>query len=251
MLGKTQNKHNHKLSRGNKQTDKYQKYGFRNGTDGIFRHRAMRLAVPILSITGVLTISFPGRVDAIFSRRTNNYRVCAGRLVNNDISPEAASQACAKALYPGRLSACVNKVVKQTQLEAKDVLSSCQESRRPEDLATCVVGINKNNKEAVDPEVLNFCGRSLLPARFAECVTGLRSEIDLAPTQAMKTCIDASDPITGFLPSFIPANEQTSEPVPSLEPDRNAPNTPITPSTPNNPSTPNDPSVPNNSPSSN
>ena len=247
MLGKANNKYIFKLFSSNKQTDKYQKYGLMSAMDGIFRSKAMRLAAPILSITGVLTISFPGRVDAVFNRQTNNYRACAGRLVNNDISPEAASQACAKALYPGRLSVCVTKIVKQTELEAKDALASCEQARRPRDLATCVVGISKNNKEAVDPEVFNFCGSSLLPVRFAQCVVGLQSEIDLASTEAMETCIDASDSIAGVLPSFRPANQENPEPTPSLETDPTTPNTPDNSSTPNNSSTPDNSSTPNDS----
>ncbi|MEO0969346.1 MAG: hypothetical protein AAFX80_13715, partial [Cyanobacteria bacterium J06639_18] len=71
---------------------------------------------------------------------------------------------------------------------------------RPQELASCVVGISRNSKESADPEVLSFCDRSLLPVRFAQCVVGLRSEIDLVPTQAMETCIDASDPITNISP---------------------------------------------------
>lgn len=196
MLGKSNKKYIVNLFSGDRYTSGGRKYDSKSMTSRVFRHKAMRLAIPMLSITGVLAISFPGRVDAVFSRSTNNYRACAGRLVSNDISPEAASKACAKALYPRRLSVCLTKIVKQTKLDAKDALTSCEEARRPEDLASCVVGISKNNKEAVDPEVLNFCGRSLLPVRFAQCVVGLRSEIDLAPTQAMETCIDASDPVT-------------------------------------------------------
>lgn len=195
MLGKSDKKYIVNLLSNNTRPDRDTKYNSINIASGVFRHKVMRFAIPILSIAGVLAISFPGRVDAVFSRQTNNYRGCAGRLVSNDVSPEAASRACAKALYPQRLSACLTKIVKQTQLEAKDALTPCEEARRPEELASCVVGISKNNKEAVDPEVLNFCGRSLLPVRFAQCVVGLRREIDLAPTQAMETCIDASDTV--------------------------------------------------------
>ncbi|KST63013.1 hypothetical protein BC008_11810 [Mastigocoleus testarum BC008] len=167
---------------------------------GMLLHKLMKIAVPVLSVAGVVVISFPSPADAVFSRQTNGYRVCAGRLVNSNVSPEAASKACARALYPQRLSTCLTKIVKQTQLEAKDALASCEKARRPEELASCVVGISRNSKESVDPEVLNFCDRSLLPIRFAQCVVGLRSEIDLVPTQAMETCIDASDPITNISP---------------------------------------------------
>ncbi len=200
MFSKSNKEYILNLFSSNKHTDTNQKYDLRSTTHGILRYKVMRLAIPMVSIAGILAISFPSRVDAVFSRQTNNYRACAGRLVNNNISPEDASQACAKALYPGRLSQCLTKIVKHTKLEAKNALVSCQEARRPQDLASCVVGISKNNKEAIDPEILNFCGRSLLPVRFAKCVVGLRSEIDLAPTQAMETCIDASDPITNVSP---------------------------------------------------
>ncbi len=183
-----------------KNTEEQQKYNFNDMGTGMLLQKVMKVAVPVLSVAGIVAISFPSPVDAVFSRQTNSYRVCAGRLVNNNVSSEAASKACARALHPRRLSKCLTKIVKQTQLEAKDALASCEKARRPEELASCVVGISRNSKESADPEVLSFCDRSLLPTRFAQCVVGLRSEIDLVPTQAMETCIDASDPITNISP---------------------------------------------------
>jgi hypothetical protein len=48
-------------------------------------------------------------------------------------------------------------------------------------------------------------------------VVGLRAEIDIAPPQALETCIDASDRVSGFLPTFIPSTAQPTQSRPSFE----------------------------------
>jgi len=114
------------------------------------------------------------------------------------ITGQAASQSCATALRPRELSSCVAKINKLTQITPVDALSACQQARRPQDLATCVVSISKSYQGSANPATLTSCGRSLLPVSFAECVVGLRRAVDLTPTQAFTTCIDASQGSSGF-----------------------------------------------------
>lgn len=201
------------------------------------------LTAPVLAMTGWLAMSLPSTAQTATYR--NDFRVCAARLLSVSITAEAASLACAMALRPSDLSSCVTRIERQTQIASVDALSSCTQVRRPEELATCVVGISLNTQEAVNPGVLNYCSRSLLPVRFAQCVVGLRAEIDFSPTQVMNSCIDASDKITGVLPSFIPTTTQPSQfgpiqpiqtPQPNIPNPGNIPNSENTPQTPLNPS---------------
>ncbi|NJM70338.1 MAG: hypothetical protein HC862_08965 [Scytonema sp. RU_4_4] len=196
------------------------------------------LAAPVFAVAGWFAMTSSSM--AVTATYRNDFRVCAGRLLSVGIAADAASQACAAALRPGDLSTCVIKIGRQTQIAASDALTTCRQARRPEEVASCVVGINKYTREAVSPEVLNYCGRSLLPVRFAQCVVGLRAEVDFASTQAMETCIDASDRISGFLPSFVPSNRQPTEFRPTFEstPAPSAPSqTPAAPTqSPTNPS---------------
>jgi hypothetical protein len=179
----------------------------------------IKLTAPVLAVLGSLGMSLPSA--AVTASYNNDYRVCAARLLSVGVAAETASQACATALRPRDLSACVIRIEERTQIPASDAVATCREVRRPENLATCVVGISQNSQEAVNPVVLDYCRRSLLPERFAECVVGLRAEIDFAPTQAMEACIDASDRVSGFLPSFILG------PTPPFELRRNLDTTPI------------------------
>jgi hypothetical protein len=196
--------------------------------------KAIKLVAPVIAIAGWLAM--PLQSMAVTATYRNDFRVCAGRLLSVGVTAEAASQACGTALRPRDLASCVANIQRQTQIPASDVLSTCRQARRPEQLASCVVGINRYSRETVNPSVLNYCGRSLLPERFAECVVGLGAEIDFATTQAMETCIDASDRISGFLPSFIPATSQPTEFSPTYQPTpvpgTSIPETPI-PGTPN------------------
>ncbi|ARV60420.1 hypothetical protein BZZ01_18875 [Nostocales cyanobacterium HT-58-2] len=173
------------------------------------------LSVPVFAVTGWFAMTSVSM--AVTATYRNDFRVCAGRLLSVGVTAEAASQACAAALRPGDLSSCVTRIGRQTQIAAPDALTTCRQARRPEQVADCVVGISRYTRETANPAVLNYCGRSLLPVRFAQCVVGLRAEIDLAPTQALDTCIDASDRISGFLPSFIPSTAQPTEIKPTYE----------------------------------
>ena len=189
-----------------------------------------------LAVAGWLAMTLPLTAATIPSSYRNQYRGCAGRLLSVGISAEAAASACAEALRPKDLSRCVVEIEQQTELAAEDALSSCRQVRRPNELASCVVGISRNQEEAI-PSVLNYCGRSLLPVRFAECVVGLRVEADFAPTDAMDTCIDASDPLGEVAPNFVPGNQTPlSEPnsIP-LGPEEQTPLIQPAPSTPSVP----------------
>lgn len=173
------------------------------------------LVLPLLAVAGWVAMSSPS--VAVTASYYNDYRVCAARLLSVGITAEGASQACATALRPSDLSACVYRIQKQTQIPATDALSPCRQARRPLDLSTCVIGINQYTKEAVNPGVLGYCGRSLSPVSFAQCVVGLRAEIDFATTQAFESCIDAGDRVSGFLPSFIPAPNRGVEFKPTFD----------------------------------
>ncbi|MEM7553750.1 MAG: hypothetical protein AAF378_06560 [Cyanobacteria bacterium P01_A01_bin.84] len=187
--------------------------------------KIIRFATPVLAMTGILLTSLSDVSHAVLRRKVNDFRACAGRLVNVGITAEAASRNCARALRPNDLSLCVTKIKKQTQIESVNALSACSQSRRPEDLATCAIGISKTTPADTNVAILEYCGRSLLPVRFAKCVVGLKVEIDLSPNQAMETCIDASDRVTGVLPSFAPVSPpapstfQITPEVPAVEPE--------------------------------
>jgi hypothetical protein len=173
------------------------------------------LIVPVLAIAGWLTTILPN--TAIAASYSNDYSVCAGRLLNVGVTAESASQGCAAALRPKDLAACVVSIKKQTQIAATDALSYCGKARRPKELATCVVGVSLSTKEEANPAVLDYCGRSLLPVRFGQCVVGLRSQIDIPPTQALDTCINANDSIVGASSLSAPTTIIPTGSNPSIE----------------------------------
>ncbi|MEM1393549.1 MAG: hypothetical protein AAGG00_09705 [Cyanobacteria bacterium P01_H01_bin.150] len=164
-----------------------------------------KLTIPVLAMAGIFSTALPSNaIRNPFRRNQNEYKVCAARLLSVGIPAEAASNACAAALRPKEVSACVGQIQRKTQIPATDSLSFCGEARRPNDLATCVVGIGTQSQETFNPLILSYCSRSLLPVKFAQCVVGLRSEIDFSPTQAMDNCISASDRISNVVPLSRP-----------------------------------------------
>ncbi len=158
-----------------------------------------------------------------------DYRLCAYQLLKTGITEENASKACADALYPQDVSACVIKIERKTKLAPENILNTCEKARRPKELAQCVNGISHNLEESVKSAALDYCGRSLLPVRFAGCVVGLRAEIKLEPIKAMDTCIDASDLISNTEPTFIPAGQEPQKVVPNFEIQPTPENTETTP----------------------
>ncbi len=149
-----------------------------------------RLCASQLAIAGILTMAIP---PAPATASSNEFKTCAAELLRANISRNRAAAVCAEALYPEDLSLCVLKINAQTPIIADDALYGCQRVRRPLELASCVVDINRHTS---NPEVLlafDRCRRSLLPLRFSECVIGLSREIDFSSTEALETCIAAED----------------------------------------------------------
>lgn len=177
-----------------------------------FKARMIRLIAPVLAVGGSIVMSMPSMAGTY-----NDYRACAGRLLGIGVSEDAASQACAGALRPTDLSACVVFIDERTEISTNDALNTCTKARRPKELATCVVSVSKNTQEAINPDVLNYCGRSLLPVRFAECVIGLRSETKLDPNQVLNTCIDGSDRISSFAPASVSPIQPPAQFNPNFE----------------------------------
>jgi hypothetical protein len=214
MLGKRKSKDTHTLGQKAGHTAQHLERSADALKAVIFRATA-GLAIPVFAVTGWFAMTSSGL--AVTPTYGNDFRLCAGRLLSVGVAAQPASQACAEAVRPSDLAGCVTGIGRQTQIAASEALASCRQARRPEELGSCVVGISRYSREAVGPEVLNYCGRSLLPVRFAQCVVGLRAEVDFAPTQAMEACIDASDKVSGFLPSFIPSNRQPTDFRPTFE----------------------------------
>lgn len=107
-----------------------------------------RLAVSLLAVAGWLGPSLPSLAleDIPTSRYRNAYRNCAGRLLRVGVSAEAATTACAGALYPPDLARCVVQIEEQTEIAAADALSTCRLVRRPIDLARCAITISDNTE---------------------------------------------------------------------------------------------------------
>jgi hypothetical protein len=154
--------------------------------------------VPVVTVVGLLTSMLPSQAVIVIESYGNDYRACAARLVSVGVTAQAAAEGCSTALRPRDLSACVATIKKQTTIDPTEAFNPCRQARRPEELAACVVGISRNTNNAINPDVLSYCGRTLLPVTFAKCVVGLRKEIDLAPSQALDTCIDASNRSVGI-----------------------------------------------------
>lgn len=136
------------------------------------------------------------------SALASNFGACASSLLESGISSDDAGVACADALEPTVLSACVAKIERETEITGQEALRACYRVRRPEELASCVVDID-NNLDSADVAnlALDNCRRSLLPERFANCVVGLnRSISEFSGTEAIATCISAESFPTELFP---------------------------------------------------
>ena len=129
------------------------------------------------------------------SATASSFDACASRLLSSGISQENAGIACADALEPKQLSACVDKIQGRTPIAGEDALTACYRVRRPKELASCVVEIGNNiDSTEIATLALDNCRRSLLPERFADCVVGLNDTIsELSAPEAIATCISAED----------------------------------------------------------
>jgi hypothetical protein len=182
----------------------------------------IRLLAGQLAVAGWLGMSLPSPAATIPTASNRNaYRLCASRVVGAGASAEAAANACAGALNPPDLGRCVTQIRGNTEIAVEEALANCRQVRRPIELGRCVVGISGNTQGQPVPGVLDYCSRSLLPVRFAECVVGLGREVNIAPPQAMETCISASDRPLEFDPSFIPIGQ--TPPEQQLNPDLTQP----------------------------
>ena len=132
----------------------------------------------------------------------SNFDACASSLLESGISGDDAGIACADALEPTVLSACVATIERETAITGQEALTACYRVRRPEELASCVVDID-NNLDSADVAnlALDNCRRSLLPERFADCVVGLNSSIsEFSGNEAIATCISAEEFPTELFP---------------------------------------------------
>ncbi len=182
------------------------------------KNRFMPRATSPLVMLGMLAMAIPSPAIAFnwSNIESNEYRVCAARLLTTGIVPEIAAISCARALHPKDLGGCVLSIHRKTDITAQDALLTCREVQRPLDLATCVVDISRKTQRADPPVVLDTCRRSLLPIRFSECVVGLSRKIELTPNQAMAACIDGSDRPHDFYPPLPPSNQSVVPPGPDL-----------------------------------
>ncbi len=174
----------------------------------LLSHSALQVAA-----LGLLAWSLP--VPPAVAASRNNYEKCASRLLNAGIAPAAIPGSCASALHPEELASCVVKINRRTNIKAEDALDTCKRVRRPDELATCVVDISKQTQAPMASAVLDNCRRSLLPARYSECVVGLSRKIEVLRAQAMAACIEAGDRIGEFDPSFVPQNQLPASPAPT------------------------------------
>jgi hypothetical protein len=121
------------------------------------------------------------------------FDACASSLIDSGIKVDQAATACADALEPKDLSACVEKIKNNTAIAGEEALQACYRVRRPAELASCVTSINDQAGGGENTKIaLNNCRSSLLPERYADCVTGLQDAVpNLSRTKAMETCISA------------------------------------------------------------
>jgi hypothetical protein len=147
----------------------------------------------------------------------NQFSACTRQMINSGITAEAAGDACADALIPTELSACVRKIKSRTAIAPEDALQACYRVRRPNELASCVVDINaqipssmdkSNSTTETDEEIasttmmaaLNDCRKSLLPRRYSDCVIGISKNLPLE--EAMDTCLSAEAYPKSFFPAY-------------------------------------------------
>ena len=144
----------------------------------------------------LLTIALP---NSAIAKASPDIGGCASSLIDNGVSGEQAANACADALEPKELSACVDSIQGNTEIKAEDALQACYRVRRPQDLASCVVSLNDNLGKVKPTVALDNCRRSLLPLHYAECTVGLQTSVpEMTTMKAMDTCIKAQ-----FFPSEL------------------------------------------------
>lgn len=190
----------------------------------LFR-RTFRVTAFTLLPAGLLAISIP--VEPANAR--NMFDVCFGQITAVGVSSEQAKVACANALIPKELSRCVSRVALTVSVKADEAVNNCYKSRRPVDVANCVIDINnqvslnqdwpKTNRvtetfadpttqvidssEELSPSllVLESCRRSLQPGVYSQCVTALSRNVSLERLrQAVNICLSGE----AFPPALFP-----------------------------------------------
>lgn len=193
--------------------------------NGILRSTAFT----VLS-TGLLAVSIP--IEPVDAR--NMYDVCLGQLQGVGVEPQQAATACADALIPKELSKCVSRVALTVSVPANVAVENCYQSRRPVDVANCVVDINNqvplnrnwqelnrvseafaeptpetgttttSESEPTPPVLaLESCRRSLQPGIYSQCVTGLSRDVSLRGLKnALNTCLSAEDYPASIFPNY-------------------------------------------------
>jgi hypothetical protein len=176
----------------------------------VMRSRKMCGSVAQLVTASLVAIALPVSpakaelFGGIFKNQPNPYLVCSRDLAGAKISTPDAASACAQALRPQDLGACVMRIA-NNKIAGTDALSVCRQVRRPIEAGNCVVRIRQQASDAAVVDVLDSCRRSLLPERYAECVVGLNRQLKVAGKEAIDTCLNASDRPSDVLPTFIPA----------------------------------------------
>ncbi|MGI0487280.1 hypothetical protein ACN4EK_17695 [Pantanalinema rosaneae CENA516] len=191
-------------------------------------------------MAGLFAVTFP--LDPAIA---NDFDSCTNRLVGLQIAPEAAADACSRALRPNDISDCVSRISRNSPIAAGAALEACRQVRRPVEMARCVLDVRGQVSTALDDTVLDYCRRSLLPDRYASCVTGVSRGAKIAAAPALEACIDAYDFPREVDPTFIPVSAIpqpviTPDPVtpPVVQPIPSPPPQTTTPTPPSGPAVP-------------
>ncbi|MBO9998680.1 MAG: hypothetical protein J7641_06665 [Cyanobacteria bacterium SID2] len=152
-----------------------------------------------LLAVGVLSTPVEARKDS-----QADYASCTAQLLDRNLGENLVSLACGTAFDPRALASCVANIEGNTEASAAVALDYCREVRRPREMASCVVDISSETTPSNLSIVLDSCRRSLLPDRYANCVLGVTSQSDLDTLDVMNDCIDATDRVEDFYPTFIP-----------------------------------------------
>ncbi len=150
------------------------------------RHLRRFLLMPVaLGLTTVSLVAVPGY------GADDDYGECVAQMAAVGISVEQATASCAGARFPDTLGECVLDVTEDTGIGAVDVLEGCERSRRPQEVASCTLGIHSELLEQPSVNALEHCSRSLLPKRYGVCVVELSEQAQLSVDAALDRCIRA------------------------------------------------------------
>jgi len=181
-------------------------------------HGSSRLLFPTNARTstcaGLLLVAFTGYTGLMeppLASPRNRFDNCTRDLISRQIAPEAATAACSKALQPEDLRVCVVDIAKRTTLPAGDILSACQQVRRPKAMAKCVVKLRQDVKGATEAEILDNCSRTLFPERYSFCVRGLSRASSIGASAILNSCNDGGAQPRQLAPTFIPYQLPPSE----------------------------------------